>query len=176
MADTPNNITKFLTALLGPAQDIENALAQMITERTLDVATGAQLDIIGRIVGQDRGGLSDDDFRRYCRARIVTHRSNGTPPEILSIIELLINDDTVVLKLKPPGVAAYVVEVSNIAVPAQLANIIVSFLRDATSGGVRPVLESSANAPSTWFKWDTAGRGWDHGKWIDARDPAHLSA
>ena len=45
---------KYLQLLSTPAEELLEACKQMMQDRSIDTAMGAQLDIIGRIVGQDR--------------------------------------------------------------------------------------------------------------------------
>ena len=83
----------YLAALAAPFNNIEQALQDTKSIRDIDEAEGAQLDIIGEIVGASRiidvpidGStvLSDADFRLLIRARIIRNHSKGTPEEILA--------------------------------------------------------------------------------------------
>ena len=60
-------------------QEIENYASDLYTRRTIDTAAGDVLDTIGEIVGQLRGGLSDDDYRNAIRFRIQLNVSCGQP-------------------------------------------------------------------------------------------------
>src|SRR5262245_2616348 len=63
-----SNTQKALRALLAPAASLEHALQQLLTERNVNTAIGAQLDLIGKIVGRPRAGVADDEiYRRYIR-------------------------------------------------------------------------------------------------------------
>lgn len=55
---------KYLQLLVGPSLEIQDVLRQLMQERSIDTATGAQLDIIGNIVGQPRE-LIDADLISY---------------------------------------------------------------------------------------------------------------
>ncbi len=166
-----NNFRKLLTVLCSPAQDVENTYQQLLTERSLDVATGAQLDIIGVIVGQTRGGFGDEDFRRLCRARVATNRSSGTVPQMIKIVDLFLVDDTAYIHFINQGDATQLLRIEDIAVTDALADLLMTFIHDAQACGVRTIVESTPAAPGTTFEWDLAGRGWDSGApFIDARD------
>jgi hypothetical protein len=160
LKDKPKAIA-YLTALCGPAQAIEDVLIQLLTERTVDTAIGAQLDTLGRIVGQDREGLGDDDFRRYIRARIATNRSSGLTNELLLISRLIVNDSDAAIRLTPSYPATVVIRVSSIEVTEDVASALVKFLRLAASGGVRVILEWSTETEAELFYWDTTD--WDEG-------------
>jgi hypothetical protein len=166
MADTPNNITKLLTALVTPHQSVEDTLQQLRTNRWIDSAEGAQLDLLGKIVGQLRNGLDDDDYRRYLRARISANISDGLVEDLIRVAVLIIDDDSITIEIDQQGMAAVVVRLSG-ALEATTAEILIKFLKLSVAGGVRVILEWSAVAPSGWFVWDT-GPGWDDGAFLDA--------
>lgn len=52
----------------------------------VSTATGALLDLIGKIVGETRLGRTDDDYRDAIRFRTILNTSNGTPTRILEAI------------------------------------------------------------------------------------------
>lgn len=56
---------RFLQVLLSGKFDIQNALEDLQTLRSLDTATGKQLDIIGDIVGRPRGLVYQDIFNYF---------------------------------------------------------------------------------------------------------------
>src|SRR5690606_25505389 len=90
--DKPN-YRAVLTALVEPAQSVEDALQQLLLDRAVNTAIGVQLDALGKIVKQPRAGLGDEDYRRYVRARIATNRSKGTIADLLTIASLIVFDD-----------------------------------------------------------------------------------
>lgn len=150
-----------IDALLAPASDerpgeyLEEVLIQLLVERTIDTAIGAQLDVIGRIVGITRAeidsAISDDDFRRYVRAKIWAQRSYGIVFDILRVMRLVINDDdaTYVLEMQFP--AGLIVRIDDVAVVDAVSTIAAQFLRDAAAGGVRVIFESSADVDTEMF-------------------------
>lgn len=78
------NIVGFLKSFLQQKQTIENALYPALLARTLANATlyappqtNFILDVIGRIVGQPRQGLSDADYRSILYLRIAVNRSGA---------------------------------------------------------------------------------------------------
>ncbi len=164
-----NNISKFLTALVsGGVQPIENALQALLLDRQVDTAIGAQLDVIGKIVGQARASLDDDTYRRYIRARITTNRADGVIEDLIKISDLVVFVDAATYQVDNQGVAAVVLRILGIATSEDLANVVIDFLNDAISAGVRVILESSAESPSDWLIMDTGHL--DQKKLISARD------
>jgi hypothetical protein len=166
-----NTNEKFVATLATPFQSLESALQQLLTERSIDTAVGAQLDVIGRIVGEPRNGLDDDTYRRHCRARISANSSDGTIENVITVTDLIVYDDDAYYEIDNQGAAALVVRVQDVAITEELADILISFLKDTVSAGVRVILEYFETTPGNTFKWDTAGRGWDSGKpFLDAKD------
>ncbi len=142
-----------LTALAGPAQGIEDALWQLLVERFVDTAIGDQLDTIGGIVGQPRNGMLDAEYRRFIRARVSVRRSNGVTEDILRVVNLILFNDGATLTIERyPEEAAYVLRVEGVAVAVSTATHAAAFMRDATSAGVRSMLEYSESAPEDTFQ------------------------
>lgn len=81
-----SNLEKLIVTYITQIQELENAWFELIDERTLDTSVGAQLDGIGRIVGEDRLGRNDDDYRQAIRGRIRLNLSRGTAEDIYAII------------------------------------------------------------------------------------------
>lgn len=70
-------------------QDVEDMWFQLMNERDLVSAIGAQLDILGSIVGEDRLGRGDDDYRGAIYNRIAINTSDGTHPKVTEILKLI---------------------------------------------------------------------------------------
>ena len=81
---------------------IQNALMEQITEleivfeqlrNLIDEAVGAQLDMLGKIVGQKRFGMNDADYKLWIDARILLNKSRGTEPDLRELLRVLIEQD-----------------------------------------------------------------------------------
>jgi len=168
LKDKPK-LAALLATYTAQCDSLEATFQQLLLQRSADTAVGYQLDRLGVIVGQDRGGLGDADYRRYLRARIATNRSRGTVEDILKIAALVINDVVASYEIRNTGTAAYVLRVVGIALTTGVAAIALAFLQAATAGGVRVILEAPLDAPASLFTYDT-GPGWDVGHFIPAYD------
>lgn len=157
-----NNIQTLLTALLGPAQDIENALQQLLTERGVDEAVGTQLDVIGRVVGQSRGGLDDATYRRYVRARVSAHRSAGIIADVIRVADQVLYDDTAYIWIRTVSNATFIIEIRDVLVDATVAGVLLDMLRGTVSAGVRFELVTTNRALASTFRFDT-GPGFNQG-------------
>lgn len=92
-------LTAELTAFLSRLQELEDVLWQIILGRsvkaltspggvTLAPAVGAQLDILGKLVGAPRAGLSDADYLIALTAQIYVNRSSGLPEDYLYLLRI----------------------------------------------------------------------------------------
>ena len=137
-----NNITLLLTALAGPAQDVEAALQELMTERAIDTAEGVNLDMIGVIVDQARQSLDDDTYRAFLRTRIATSRSRGTLPSVLRIARAMLGDNlSTTIVYDNQGIAAFVIRVLGNVIADTIATGLLMFLQLGASAGVRVILE-----------------------------------
>jgi hypothetical protein len=164
--DKPN-LAAVLLAVLPQVQALEDALFQLYSERGIDTAIGAQLDVLGRIVGEARQGKDDETFRTFIRARVLVNRSSGTIPEILAILAALLAGQPNDVGLVEYFPAAFVVDMGKFAVSAANASIFWRILQLAKAAGVRAILEWAQTGIATAFTFED-GDGLGLG---DATDP-----
>jgi hypothetical protein len=141
-------IEKWLTIYLEQVQEVEHALWQLLVDRVLDVAVGAQLDGWGSIVGQPRGSMDDTDYRIFIKARILVNLSNGKPEELIAILRLILETSGVVdfTEQYPAGIRIII----NMALPFD-ASVPFELMREAKPGGVRLSLEWTELDPEDSF-------------------------
>jgi hypothetical protein len=70
-------------------QEVEDALQQLLSERSLTTSAGAQRDGIGSIVGEPRMLRSDVDYLQAIYKAIGINTSKGTGEDILRCMALL---------------------------------------------------------------------------------------
>lgn len=168
LRDKPR-IEALVRALVSPFQEIEDTLWALF-ESNVDTATGDELDVYGRVVGEDRNGETDDDvYRRRIRARIAANRSNGTAEDLIIVSRLIVNDDDAYHKVIPQTVATVVLRIEDVAIAQSTADVLIVMLRRAVAAGVRIILESVRSAPAGIFRFDS-GPGFDQGRLADADD------
>lgn len=147
-------IKKFIRGVLtAGAQPLEDTFQNLIVNRRVDNAVGAQLDLLGKLVTQPRNGNDDETYRRHIKARIATNASDGIRRELINITKLVLGDDVegAYIHVHNTGVAAIHIGIEDIVIDADLAAIIMSFLRDAASAGVRIILEYWPSPESEMF-------------------------
>lgn len=151
---------ELLAAISAEVQEVEDMWLAMLASNAIDAAVGDQLDQIGALVAQPRGGALDVDYRRRIRAKVATNRSLGLVEDIVRLARLVVNDAGVAVSLQNEGVASYILALSGNAVTDDTAADLAAFMRKATSAGVRGVLESSTVDDGDAFTLDgPAGLG-----------------
>jgi len=133
--DKPN-LEALVDALVTQVQDLEDVFHALIYERLPDTAIGAQLEQIGELVGELRGGLSDEDFRRFIRARIQVNLSCGEPERLIGVLKTLTGADNVQLEQCHPTTAILFYEVAS-ALTTSLRTRIKTQMYDAVGAGVQ---------------------------------------
>jgi hypothetical protein len=86
-------IEAIVRALANQIQKHEQTFYDLWFRRMLDNAEDVDLDNIGAIVGEERQGWGDDEYRQYIRARIKTNRSDGRTETLIAILVLLFELD-----------------------------------------------------------------------------------
>lgn len=84
-----------LAAIVGPLHTIESNADDLREKRWIDTAQGAQLDGLGAIVGENREGRSDEDYRDAIRFRVFINVSKGTPPDVIRALDYITKSDDV---------------------------------------------------------------------------------
>ncbi len=133
-------------ALMTQVQELENALFALLVERSIDTAVGAQLAVIGRIVGQEKGTFDEETFRTFIRGRVLVNRSSGTTDQMVELVNTLLPDGaSLVLREYYP--AAFQIEVTG-SVPDFFGNALAAMVLEAKELGVAPhVLWFNGAAP-----------------------------
>jgi hypothetical protein len=149
-----SNLRNFLAALVSPLQEVEDAMLAILEQRSIDLAVGVQLDALGKLVGQPRLGLDDETYRRYVRARVATNRSDGNIEDVIKVSNLVVFDPDAYLEIVPEYPAALTLRVSGVEMSDELATVLISFLRDVVSAGVRILLEHHGNDLDEMFAFE----------------------
>jgi len=124
------NLDNLLNILIQEVQEIEDEIVNLLEERNVTDSVGAQLDIIGSIVGSDREGRPDDEYRAAIRVQIQINSAGGEEPAIAALLGVLTSALTIdILEVFPAGL--------DIAIDAQDISIeIVQLLRKAIAATV----------------------------------------
>lgn len=156
-----NVISDLLSLLLVPFQEVEDMLQQLLTECDVNTAVGAQLDVVGVMVGCARRGLGDDVYRRHIRATVSVNKSSGTINQLISIAKLIFFDDAVDVDFQNLGTATYTMLILG-AITTETANSVATFSQRATSAGIRGRIQYGIVPAGQLFRFDS-GPGFDEG-------------
>jgi hypothetical protein len=158
------SVPALISALCAPLQELEDVLWDIRLRRAVATAEGAQLDVLGRIVGQPREGRTDPVYRIWILARVRLNKGSGRPEDILQIFAGITQGMTA-LDLEEQYPAAFVLRVG--LSPGVAAQELASLLHLAKAGGVRAIVEAPNDVPANTFTLDI-GPGLDVGKLADA--------
>lgn len=130
-----------LCAYIERLQEFETG-AVGVYERVLDVdnAEGVHLDLLGRIVRENRNGLSDYVYRRMIKTRVLVNRSQGRIRDLIQIartledLDLVTADPAAYVRIREDQPAR--IEVRVINTPANLPDLVHERMKAAKAAGV----------------------------------------
>lgn len=106
--DSPN-YKALVETYLELHNQIQETCFEVLASRDIQQATGLSLDLIGKIVGQQRNNLSDDDYRQAIIIKIYVNNSKGTISDIQNIVKALTNStDVQVFEIFPAAINLYI--------------------------------------------------------------------
>lgn len=151
-----------LTSYLLEVQALEDAIWTLRTLRTLDVATGESLRIIGRIIGRARGSLTEAEHRTALRAQIKVNRSNGKADELIEILRIMLTGsvaaNTIDIRYRslPPG---YFEIQSRGDIGTMSADVAFELLDQARAGGFDFAFIFSVEPAAETFEFGDTANG-----------------
>lgn len=84
--DPESNNYKVMEISAGELDQISEVIDDIISSHSIDTATGRSLDLLGDLMGLERGGLSDDDFRTLISSTQAFRFSSGTVADIKNVV------------------------------------------------------------------------------------------
>ena len=148
-------------------EELEDLLQDLKTDLWLDVATGQQLDNLGKILGCTRSGMTDDQYRFRLWIQVGMNTCNGKADQIIVIADLLWGPDWIqILESNPVNTARCMylcvrLAAGAIAPPADITDL----LQHLAPGGVALWFTSALADAPFGFDDDTLG---DHFDEVDA--------
>ncbi len=163
-----NKVTweKWVQLLGRQAQDVEDAGQSLLTLWDIANSEGANLDRIGRAIGQKRLGTDDPTYRLYLFARVVSNKSTGTPENIYAVMRALFGDDAGPV-YKGGWVKQFAVKIAGVVLTRAQALVAVEFLHTSKESGARGILEWQESPTAALFTFDS-GPGYDVGVYAGA--------
>jgi len=140
----------WLAAYLRQVQQLEDAIYDVLIKRMIDIATGAQLAAIGRIVQQPNSlDFADEQYRVVIRARIRANRSLGRSIDVLEVLGML--DGATPAQYDDFHPASNLLEFW--AIPDLDIEFLAAFLRDAKAAGCWLGIIVPTDLLSNTFMW-----------------------
>lgn len=173
-----------LSAFVDEIQTLGDQLSELASERYLDGAEGIQLDRLGEIVDEPRGGKTDFLYLAYLEARILANRSNGTPDEVLAVARLVLDamawtsgsvdttQDLALTNVYPAAVYVYFWGVGSDATTGATSvetRQLFLLCLEAIAAGIHLVAVVSDRARAETFTFDgSSSQNLDAGYWADS--------
>lgn len=154
-------IRKLLRSWIKPLQEIERVAFDILNARDIDQAEGVQLDLLGALVGAARGSMDDAKYRARIKVQILVNRSQGTVPELLTIVQRTLPDAAVVYT-QLAG-AAFTIQTFGVT-DEETASVLADVIADAKAAGVGSLLTvDQFETPFAMDGPDDEGGGFDVG-------------
>ncbi|HEY3484900.1 MAG TPA: hypothetical protein VGK49_05915, partial [Ilumatobacteraceae bacterium] len=81
-------IAALLAAFLDRVQALEDDLFQIMVDRELPEADLVRLKVLGKLIGQPRFGLAEEDYRTVLQARGLANVSKGTARDVFGVLDV----------------------------------------------------------------------------------------
>jgi len=143
------NIEKLFTLFLSEVQKIEDTLLDILDIKDIDTAVGVQLDNIGMIIGVERLGKGDDEYREEIRFKISISTSNGTYQTIYDIIKTFTESDR--LNITPSSIAFATLYFNG---KKNTGSQLYDLLNEIKPAGTRWVIQSDVSDNAMLFAWE----------------------
>lgn len=140
-----SNLNAVQNAFLEQIDELETVFEQL--RNLIEQAAGAQLELLGKIVGQKRYGMNDADYRLWIDARILLNKSRGIESDLRELLRVLIGKDVEIPK--HPDVA-FTVLIDQVC--RQNAQRLFEIISEAKPLGVKARLQIALKEPV--FRFD----------------------
>jgi hypothetical protein len=136
-------INAFVAALAKGVQLAENTIwAVIVGATTIQGAEGINLDRWGALVGEFRGGLSNEDYRRFIELRLLANTRFPNEDLLYELVSRAVAPSTVEVFPMPPGGLQFLVR-SPTWLPDSIVAHTAALIRDARSAGrILPIVET----------------------------------
>ena len=149
-------LQSLVRAICEPFNSVEACANELISERWIDTAVGAQLDGCGAIVGEKRQGRDDAEYRNAIKFRVFVNTSRGTPESLIYGIKALSDPDNIQYIEQYPATA--ILFTDGVSVQSDIQSTIQSIAPAAISD--IPVLVSYGYKPFRFSRIPTASEMW----------------
>ncbi len=154
------DLDAWIGALVQELADLEAAIFDVL-DGTLTVGstTGANQDVLGRLVGVEREGRSDADYDLRIAAQILLNISSGTIEQVIAIVEAMIGT-TPTVEVTEDFPASFDITIDDEAITN--GEEVGSLVLLAKPAGVGASFRFFTDTPE--FRFGVAGKGFGDGK------------
>lgn len=143
--DKSPKLRALLAAFLSELQLIDDSLADLHDGNFIEQAFGQRLDILGKVVGQQRAQMCDDDYRLWIRARILLNHCQGNAEDIYKILQVVLGED-VTLRIDEHPEAVFTLSVLKVVEKYDMG-MILRLINAAKPVGVSAQLKHATRDP-----------------------------
>jgi hypothetical protein len=143
-----DNFLKLVEVFTEAIQEVHDVLLDMLDLLNIDTQEGDQLDGIGSIVGEERLGRTDADYRIALKARIRINVSRGTIEDIYSLLALIVGDG-VTIELEELQPATIQVHLNQPVIDPAVA---LAYMNEAKAAGIASQITYDEVAPTLAFE------------------------
>jgi len=154
----------FVRALMAGAQQLEDDLFNLLVSMDLDLAVGALLDRLGAWVDEDRGVLTDAEYRQVIQLKLFALWCSSNTDDMITIAQLGSGGTVTNWPLYPAG-GALEVTTDELMTEAHRTRV-GRFLEIARPAGVALHAYNTA-FDGFGFDDDETALGWDEGVWSE---------
>lgn len=138
------NLKTVLEAIADQVQGIDDAIVDLIADRYLATAAGAQLDQWGVMLGEPRFGRPDDEYRRAILVRVLRNTTTATPDRMTRIARAMTGAELV--RYSEIGGATFMLDFFGSTATPEVITRMKAAITEAKPAGVQFFAGSSPNA------------------------------
>ena len=128
------NVLKLINVITSEVQILEDELFNIATITSIDDSEGTQLDNIGGLLGINRNGRTDAEYRTAIRGQIFVNRSDGSESYLSSAFTLIAGASNFTIDEPSPATARFTIDVDDFD-PSVVSN-----LNTAVAAGVKLII------------------------------------
>jgi hypothetical protein len=162
------NLVAVVSAINAQVQALEDTL-QEILALNVETAGGVNLDVIGAIVGVERAGRLDVDYRKIVKVQIIANKSHGKPFDLRAVAHALFGAANVRFGYSPP----HSVQLTALTEAGYIPQLEKDILESAADAVTRIDIHFSAQPAANRFTWgstdafDDSAQGFSEGDGFD---------
>lgn len=145
------NFNKFVTVFTEEMQILEEALLILAEQKDINTVTGVWLEYLGKLIGEERKGRVDSEYRAALKLKISSNSADGTPDTISLLVKDYTSSDNV--RLSEGSIAWGVLYFDG---SINIDNTLHKLVEDIKPVGTKWILQSDEAQNALDMAWETA--------------------